>query len=643
VEVHRQTGRQALRAQALIKSRKQIGMKHANKEHAIHSIDRSVKYKALRQKTEELTRLHKSFSKHVRHLWVNEHDAELLHEKHFQEATEAGGQVLDDFISHRTSLLPPEVGRSRNVYVATKKDNRIAKVRSRVDAARENVDSLIAGMKRLDRSKIEASWNNAMESAYQEFIGTGRHSLLKKKSRAKTEHVSSQSNLKQSMANFLRFGKISIKIPTTQARQYRSRLVGGASGDRRIVRELVVNNPPMRQMTVTPMKGSSTKAKSALWKKIAAKVQKIGNARKLTDSKYGHHHVTGLTEGEAAIAEIRLSEAILGSHNCGVELYIASRAKYLKHRSKLRMIKNEERILREEKRHQIITDRGILKQDIAQMKNRIESQHLGHQWCASSLERITSRKATSPDRSVKRFILGRDYDQSKDATGEHLQYKGAIKHRTEIMENDEPEEKSSIFEDSDDFEEDEEADCSGVESVDSGHTSASHVNLKRLRANSKKYIVRVRAKGGGGFVGDNIKRPVPVERLKWAATVLQKVVRGYMCRLFAWGKRWLLTNLSSIFEMYSGDSTIIDLRPFAMMAGMFGRSIPQNRTIASHQFMVRYKLHQNRGLTLEFFKLWVEDENIAHAENGFERIRVAQMAKAQYRALLSKMGSTKSP
>jgi len=95
--------------------------------------------------------------------------------------------------------------------------------------------------------------------------------------------------------------------------------------------------------------------------------------------------------------------------------------------------------------------------------------------------------------------------------------------------------------------------------------------------------------------------------------------------------------------MYSGDSTIIDLRPFAMMAGMFGRSIPQNRTIASHQFLVRYKLHQNRGLTLEFFKLWVEDENIAHAENGFERIRVAQMAKAQYRALLSKMGSTKSP
>ena len=59
------------------------------------------------------------------------------------------------------------------------------------------------------------------------------------------------------MANFLRFGKITIKLQTSQKNRYRHRLVGGADGNRRIVRE-VINQPSPMLIQLNPVKSQGT-------------------------------------------------------------------------------------------------------------------------------------------------------------------------------------------------------------------------------------------------------------------------------------------------------------------------------------------------------------------------------------------------
>ena len=64
---------------------------------------------------------------------------------------------------------------------------------------------------------------------------------------------------------------------------------------------------------------------------------------KLTDKSYGTSTKTGFSDQESAVAEFRLAEHILTSHNWGVEDYMHSRAHYLKVRSKHRAAKNQAR------------------------------------------------------------------------------------------------------------------------------------------------------------------------------------------------------------------------------------------------------------------------------------------------------------
>ena len=59
-------------------------------------------YKALKKKLVQLARVDKSFTKHVKQLHVYERNEEKIQAKHFEEATEVGGQVLDDFIKHNS-------------------------------------------------------------------------------------------------------------------------------------------------------------------------------------------------------------------------------------------------------------------------------------------------------------------------------------------------------------------------------------------------------------------------------------------------------------------------------------------------------------------------------------------------------------
>ena len=58
-------------------------------------------YDALKKKLQQLALHDKSFRKHVKQLYQYEKIEDQLQAKHFEEATEVGGQVLDDFIHHR--------------------------------------------------------------------------------------------------------------------------------------------------------------------------------------------------------------------------------------------------------------------------------------------------------------------------------------------------------------------------------------------------------------------------------------------------------------------------------------------------------------------------------------------------------------
>jgi hypothetical protein len=573
---------------------------------AVRSADASVTYRALRQRTEALVSTNKSFVKHVKSLYSYRRSQELLHSKHFQQATEVGGQVLDEFIQHRVTL--EHSGERRGKYFVKQ-----TMLKSREKTAQESVDSHIAGMRRQDRRKVAAVWNCRMERAYQEFVGNAGFPPSGTK-RSVGDDSSDQSRMHQSMANFLRFGKIAIKLPTTQANKYRHRLVGVAGGDRRIVRELI--NQPARKIVVAPV--FATKEKSSLWKKIASKVRKIGNARKLTDSRYGHHHETGMTEGEASVAEIRLSEAILNAHNWGVEGYIQERAKYLKNRSRRRSQKNEERRIYVKKKHDLLKRRIELVGAINATKDAL----LQHQH-KPSLESNVAKLRLVPDKSVKRFLLGREkhreYNSAKEGS-KTLQFINSDRDKSEAVVDS----KSGGF-----------PRTTKIKSTSAHDATASPLNLTRVIHQTTKYTNRVRSKGGGGFHGDDLKRVVTKEKILASAIAIQRIVRGYIARLYAWAKRWLLepANQSAIFNVYSGDSSVIDLRPFAMLAGMFGKSLPNQRTVAYHKFVIRYQLHLNRGLALKSFQLWISDENITHAYSDFEKIRVAQVAKAQYRVI----------
>ena len=568
------------------------------------SCDPNVIHRGLRQKTEILAATNKSFSKHVRQLYSFQRAEEKLHEKLFQEATESGGQVLDDFIEHRIKVEQTD---NRKTHAISK--DKILK--SRVKLATENVDLHIAGMKRQDRRKVVAAWDHSMEQAYQDFLSNHAISNALSEARMQISDIEDCSRLQQSMANFLRFGKITIKLPVTQTHRYRQRLIGGAGGDRHIIREII--NHPLRKMTVTPIKAH--KEKSSLWKKIAAKVQKIGNARKLTDSKYGHRHETGMTEGEACVAEKRLSEAILSAHNWGVDGYIIARAKYLQHRSSERTKKNTRRLLNILQKQQLVEKRIVVQLEVTSTRERLGQ--LEAQW----LNEEQTLKEFQYDKSVRHFITGKWNSMKDDGGNRH----GVISHQWV---------QNSVLPRNDG----EESNLTGVES------RKYSLNLKRLKFNSSKYAVRVRSRGGGGFGGEQNRRMASKERQSWAATVLQKVVRGYICRIYVWGKRWLLqrSNQAEIFNVYSGNSDIMDLRPFAMLAGMFGRNLPAQRTIANHRFIIRYMLHKNRGLTLGNFHLWVDDHAITQACSGFEKIRVAQMAKVQYRMAQSAQAAASS-
>ena len=81
----------------------------------------------------------------------------------------------------------------------------------------ENVDADIEGMRRQDRRKLAATWNSQMEKAYVEFLHKGRSNrkTLALKG-ASDEAVDNQTRVRQEMANFLRFGKITIKLETSQ-------------------------------------------------------------------------------------------------------------------------------------------------------------------------------------------------------------------------------------------------------------------------------------------------------------------------------------------------------------------------------------------------------------------------------------------
>ena len=76
-------------------------------------------YKALKKKLEQLARVDKSFTKHVKQLHVYERNEEKIQAKHLEEATEVGGQVLDDFIQHRIKIMQNSI----NVNKSSKRSN----------------------------------------------------------------------------------------------------------------------------------------------------------------------------------------------------------------------------------------------------------------------------------------------------------------------------------------------------------------------------------------------------------------------------------------------------------------------------------------------------------------------------------------
>ena len=183
-----------------------------------------------------------------------ERNEEKIQAKHFEEATEVGGQVLDDFIQHRIKIMQNSI----NVNKSSKRSNRskrsshkkkhknhkkqeksntsaskaMENLRShnipnrKLQSAIENVDGHIEGMRRQDRRKLTATWNTTMEKAYVEFLHKGRSNRKTLALKGKSDDaVDNQARVRQEMANFLRFGKITIKLETTQTNRYRHRLV----------------------------------------------------------------------------------------------------------------------------------------------------------------------------------------------------------------------------------------------------------------------------------------------------------------------------------------------------------------------------------------------------------------------------------
>ena len=138
-------------------------------------------------------------------------------------------------------------------------------------------------------------------------------------------------------------------------------------------------------------------------------------------------------------------------------------------------------------------------------------------------------------------------------------------------------------------------------------------------------------RGGGGFATEVAQTRMPPETVENAAITLQKYMRGYISRRYVWGKRWLLQdeNQYAIFRKHSGGGITLDLRPFAVLAGMLGKSLPQQRTIENHKFIIKYDLFKQHGCTFSNFKKWFKDEKITKADNLFQQIRVQQLARVQ--------------
>ena len=482
----------------------------------------------------------------------------------------------------------------------------------------ENVDADIEGMRRQDRRKLAATWNSQMEKAYVEFLHKGRSNrkTLALKG-ASDEAVDNQTRVRQEMANFLRFGKITIKLETSQKNKYRHRLVGGADGNRRIVRE-IINQPSPMLIQLNPVKsqGNHHANTTSLWKKIKSKVKKIGDARKLTDKSYGTSTKTGFSDQESAVAGFRLAEHILTSHNWGVEDYMHARAHYLKVRSKHRAAKNHARRMRiqqlsklRQNRRQFMINVNRTRQYLEALKKkpyyRVETLAVKWRWKKSHpLEVDNSMPSTTMHTCMTSKRLGKKW---KDLS----------------TKKEEGEAEDEYF-----VEEGENVEASSVIQEES---EVAQPAFKRLRRQTNRYLYKVKNRGGGGFAKEQGQISVSEATLHESAIILQKYMRAYISRRYVWGKRWLLQedNQHSIFLHHSSGRETLDLRPFAVLAGMLGRSLPQQRTIANHKFVAKYDLYKQHGCTFTNFKSGSEDEDITRADNMFQQIRVQQLARVQ--------------
>ena len=606
-------------------------------------------YKALKKKLVQLARVDKSFTKHVKQLHVYERNEEKIQAKHFEEATEVGGQVLDDFIQHRIKIMQNSI----NVNKSSKRSNRskrsshkkkhknhkkqeksntsaskaMENLRShnipnrKLQSAIENVDGHIEGMRQQDRRKLTATWNTTMEKAYVEFLHKGRSNRKTLALKGKSDDaVDNQARVRQEMANFLRFGKITIKLETTQTNRYRHRLVGGADGNRRIVRELINQpGPTLLQMNPIRSHGTMNPKTTTLWKKIKTKVKKIGDARKLGDKSYGKTLQTGFNEKESATAEVRLAEHILVSHNWGVEDYINERAHYLKVRSKHRAFKNEARRRRINRQSKMKQNRRQFLIDVEKTKEHLHAMSKRYDL---NLDRLVDefRKYKSNPRSLhedfKRDMPGISILTCLNSKRMAKKWRGKSNTNKRLAEDDE------------------------AKDVDKDENATPRDNMEEVRAQPKykrvyrqtnKYLVRVKNRGGGGFATEVAQTRMPPETVENAAITLQKYMRGYISRRYVWGKRWLLQdeNQYAIFRKHSGGGITLDLRPFAVLAGMLGKSLPQQRTIENHKFIIKYDLFKQHGCTFSNFKKWFKDEKITKADNLFQQIRVQKLARVQ--------------
>ena len=77
-------------------------------------------YDALKKKLQQLALHDKSFRKHVKQLYQYEKIEDQLQAKHFEEATEVGGQVLDDFIHHRIKIMAASVEKKQRAQTEEK-------------------------------------------------------------------------------------------------------------------------------------------------------------------------------------------------------------------------------------------------------------------------------------------------------------------------------------------------------------------------------------------------------------------------------------------------------------------------------------------------------------------------------------------